>query len=102
MNKEELLKSISDVIEHYGPFNLLKNGFSTPVLQKVSIHEIYIDKINLDEVDCTEYINGNLVDEFSLGLEDFTEDILGELLTICQSFAYKQEIFFNSCFDENF
>lgn len=101
MDKDVLIQSIRDIIENYGSFKLKHNGFDSPILQRINLHEISIDKINLNNIDCVEYISGKKIEEFSLELEDFDEDILTKLLDICQSYGYQRENYFISCNHEN-
>jgi len=102
MNKNEALQAIRDIIDNYGSIDIQDAGMDCPMLKRISLHEILVEVINESDVDCTEYVNGNDVDEFSLELDELDEDTLNEILDICQAYGYQQEKLFNSCRDENF
>lgn len=97
MNKNETIQAIRDIVENYGSINVTDSGQSCPMLKRISLHEILVEVINEDDVDCTEYVNGNDVDEFSLEFDELQEESLDEILVICQTYALQQEKAFNLC-----
>lgn len=102
MNKNETLQAIRDIIDNYGPINVTDAGQSCPILKRINLHEILVEVINEDNVDCTEYINGNDVDEFSLELDELHEESLNEIYDICQKYALQQEHLYSSTKNEDF
>lgn len=93
MNKEEKIKEIQKIVEKWGSFNIGDiNGEETILyLSFGKDHQVMIERINISDVDVTEYVHEMVVNEDSIEYEKLDEETIDDILLVCESYKLDNE-----------
>lgn len=73
------ISQIEIIVNDYGSFTPNEIGSQCPVINAIGKHSVIVERINANDVDICEYVDGMEVNEATLSYEELSNDLIDEI-----------------------